>query len=198
MNIIVTMFEEFLDILGLTSKRRANYEAQKRAKEAYKIAYKDGYSAGYRDASNELPHKYKPQTRPKIQRPETIILFVKADRGSTLIDVIRNNNTVAGISSDQLVSDVFRVWAGTEKQFDSIGFNSLFLCEPEYSKIGKEYDSVAIVLPYPSGANIITKSSDSFVIAEVIRETVAQGLSCRKISNRLSFSKIEGLPLIDV
>ena len=185
------MLTEFLDILGLTSKKRANHEADVRAQKAYKIAYRDGYSDGYHDASNQNPHKFTPQA----SRPEILILFIKADRGNTLIDVIRKNNAVEGISSDQLVSDVFRVWAGTEKQYDLIGFSSLFLCSPEYSTIGREYDSVAIALTYPKNIPAITNTSDSYIIAEIIREVVAQGLSCRDISNRLPFSKIEGLPL---
>lgn len=198
MNIIATMFEEFLDILGLTSKRRANYEANRRAEKAYKIAYKDGYIAGYNDALNEQPHKYNMQPKPKVENPDILVLFIKADRGSTIIDVIRNSKSLAGISSDKLVSDVFRVWAGTEKQYNFIGLGSLFLCNAEFSNIGKEYDSVAISLPYPKSVSIIAKDSDSFTVAEVIRQAVTQKLTCINISNRLSFSKIEGLPLIHV
>lgn len=198
MNMIATMFEEFLDILGLTSKRRANQVANIRAQKAYNVAYKDGYSAGYNDALNELPHKFKPQPKPIVEKPDILVLFIKADRGSTIIDVLRNSRSLAGISPDKLVSDVFRVWAGTEKQYNSIGLASLFLCDGEHSSVGKEYDSVAIYLPYPKDANAITKLSDSFVIAEVMRKAVAQELNCNNISNRLSFSKIEGLPLIQV
>lgn len=198
MNIIATMFEEFLDILGLISKKKANIAAEQIYKKAYNIAYKDGYSAGYNDALNELPHKFKPQTKPKVEKQDILVLFIKADRGSTIIDVLRSSRSLAGISSDKLVSDVFRVWAGTEKQFNSIGLASLFLCDGEHSSVGKEYDSVAISLPYPKDANAITKMSDSFAIAEVMRKAVAQELTCNNISNRLSFSKIEGLPLIQV
>lgn len=202
MNIIATMFEEFLDILGYVSKQKAKYAAEQKYQKAYNVAYKDGYSAGYNDALNELPHKFnyefESHPKPKVEKPDTLVLFIKADRGSTIIDVIRSNMSLAGISSDKLVSDVFRVWAGTEKQYNSIGLESLFSCDAEYSNIGREYDSVAIVLPYPKNTTVITQKYDTFSIAEVIRETVAQGLSCKKISNRLSFQKIEDFPLIEL
>lgn len=198
MNIIATMFEEFLNILGAISKRKAKEDAERSYKKAYALAFKDGYSAGYDDATNKIPHRFVPQAKPKIEMPTTLVLFIKADRGSTIIDIIRNSKSLVGISSDQLVSDAFRVWAGTEKQYNSISFNSIFSCESDYSEVGKEYDSVAIVLPYPKNSDAITPKSDSFSIAEVIREAVNQGLSCKIISNRISFQKIEGLPLMEV
>lgn len=200
MNIIMTIFEEFLDILGLTSKRRANQDAQNRAQKAYKLAFKEGYNKGYIDASNGEPNKYSPQRKiaPIMQKCDILVLFVKAERGSTLIDVIRNNKNISGISSDQLVSCVFRIWAGSEKQYDESEIKKVFSYPNETSNVGKEYDSVAIALPYPQNASSITKDSDSYTIAEVVRTAVNQGLACINISNRVPFSRIENLPLREI
>lgn len=198
MNIITCMFEEFLEILGYTSKKKANQEAKLRAKKAYNLAYKVGYSAGYQDALNNIPPKFNSENPTRIKRPELLLLFIKADRGMSIIETIQRNKNISGFSADKLVSDVFRLWVGTEQQFNSIGLNSLFNCDSEWSEVGKEYDSVIIKLKYPMNAPVISKDSDSFSISELIRDIISLSTPCESISNRIPFSKIEKFPLIEL
>lgn len=194
MNTVKNMFEEFLNLLGYVPKRQVAKE-RTALREAYNLAFKEGYNKGYDDGVNCSPHRYN---RKRVTVPETIVLFVKADRAATIIDCIKNTGNLIGVNGNLLVSDTLRIWVGTSKQFDSSGIPALFTIDGEISDIGREYDSVAIKIPYPSGNVVIDSSSDSFAIGQIIRKTCEQGLSCEAISNRLPFSKIEPLALIEV
>lgn len=194
MNPIRNMFNEFLELFGYKHKRLVEKELLV-LKKAYNLAIKEGYNEGYNDGVTGSPHRYD---RTRKVTPDTIVLFIKADRAATIIDCVRKNGSLLGVNGNQLVSDTFRIWVGTYRKYQNSGIPAIFTTEGEVSDIGREYDSVAIKLPYPNCAPIIDSSSDSYAIGQIIRVACEQGLRCEGISNRLPFSRIEPLFLIEL
>ena len=193
-----SVWDKFLEYFNLVPRETADREAEAAAKEAYNLAFeagrKEGYNKGYDDALNKRHHAYEPHKT--FFRPDILLLFVKADRTSTLIDIIRKHHSLVGVNENQLTSNVIRVWVGTEKEYQDSKLQELFNYNETQSDIGQEYDVVAIKIPYPTDIEYIDAKSDEYAIRQVVRKACEQGLSCTDISNRISLSSIKNFSLI--
>lgn len=193
-----SVWDEFRELLINLFTRKAVDRKVEEAKDAYNLAFEagreKGYYQGYDDALNKHPHKYEPDKT--LFRPDILVLFVKADRTITSIDIIRKHHSLVGVNNNQLTSNVIRVWVGTEKEYQYSGLQELFNYNETQSDIGQEYDVVAIKIPYPTDIEHIDAKSDEFAIRQVVRKACEQGLSCTDISNRIPLLSIEKFSLI--
>ena len=193
-----SLWNEFWKLFNLVPRKTADREVEAAAKKCFDLAFdagrKKGYYQGYDDALNERHHEYEPDKT--FFRPDILVLFVKADRTITLIDIIRKHHSLVGVNENQLTSNLIRVWVGTEKKYQNSRLQELFNYNETQSHIGQEYDVVAIKIPYPSGIEYIDAKSDEFAIRQVVRKACEQGLSCTDISNRISLLSIENFSLI--
>lgn len=120
------------------------------------------------------------------QQPKGIVLFVKADRGKSVIDHIRSTNSLDESIQDQLSEFTSYLWLGN-------GFDDSIFEKPEnVSEIVPEYDVVAIKTTYPQGYPLKDKS-DGYELRQLIKTLCKKNARCEKISNRLSFDDINGL-----
>lgn len=120
------------------------------------------------------------------QQPKGIVLFVKADRGKSVIDHIRSTNSLDESIQDQLSEFTSYLWLGN-------GFDDSIFEKPEsVSEIGSEYDVVAIKTAYPQDCQLKDKS-DGYELRQLIKTLCKKNIRCEKISNRLSFDDINGL-----
>ncbi|MBQ3688397.1 MAG: hypothetical protein II937_00855 [Bacteroidales bacterium] len=120
------------------------------------------------------------------QQPKEVVLFVKADRGKSVIDHIRDANCLDESIQDQLSEFTSYLWLGN-------GFDDSIIEKPEsVSEIGSEYDVVAIKTAYPQDCQLKDKS-DGYELRQLIKTLCKKNARCEKISNRLSFDDINGL-----
>lgn len=191
-------YDKFLAFINAISRKTSDRNIEAAAKKCYDLALregrKEGYYQGYDDALNERHHAYEPHKT--FFRPDILLLFVKANRTITLIDIIRKHHSLVGVNDNQLTSNVIRVWVGTEKKYQDSGLQELFNYNETQSQIGQEYDVVAIKIPYPTDIEYIDANSGEFAIRQVVRKACEQGLNCKDISNRISLLSIEKFSLI--
>ena len=163
--------EAFLKEKGLENEFASYYERRKRKHFQSTPNYQNYNSNGRTSAP---------------QQPKEVVLFVKADRGKSVIDHIRDANCLDESIQDQLSEFTLYLWLGN-------GFDDSIFAKPEkVSETGSEYDVVAIKTAYPKGYQLKDKS-DGYELRQLIKFLCRNNAQCTNISNRLPFEEIEGL-----
>lgn len=125
---------------------------------------------------------------------DTAVLFVKADRGKTMLEEIKSKHFLQVAFNDNLVSYTNRIWIGSSSEYDKLRLNSIFSKPGTISEMCPEYDIIAIKVKF-SPISVQSQDIDSFTLRELIRDLCVKNTSCEKISNRLDINDIQEFPL---
>lgn len=163
--------ETFLKGKGLYSEFVTFYKSRKSGNCQYTTKRQNNKS---NDRTSTSPH------------PKDVVIFVKANRGRPVIDHIRAANRLDESIQDQLSEYTSYLWLGN-------GFNDSIFEKPEsVSKIGSEYDVVAVKTAYPQDYQLKDKS-DGYELRQLIKTLCRNNAQCTKISNRLPIEDIKEL-----
>ena len=172
-NILLAMLQDFVN------------QTHKAEWEDFFDIHKNEYFPNGCSVSNSNKINPSPSQQYKEQ-PKKVVLFVKADRGKSVIDHIRSTNSLDESIQDQLSEFTSYLWLGN-------GFDDSIFEKPEnVSEIVPEYDVVAIKTAYLQGYQLKDKS-DGYELRQLIKTLCKKNIQCEKISNRLSFDDINGL-----
>ncbi len=164
-------FQAFLKENGLENDFASFYDSRKRGNYQNQ-SKRQNYNANNRTSTSP--------------RPKDVVIFVKADRGKPVIDHIRTTNKLDESIQDQLSEYTSYLWLGNE-------FNDSIFEKPEsVSKIGSEYDVVAVKTAYPQDYQLKDKS-DGYELRQLIKTLCRNNAQCTKISNRLPIEDIKEL-----
>lgn len=166
----------FLKEKGLENEFESFYNSRKRGNSNYN---QYATNCQYHNVNNK-------RTSATSGRPKEMVLFVKADRGKSVIDHIKDTNRLDESIQDQLSEFTSHLWYGN-------GFDvSLFEKPENVSEIGSEYDVVAVKTAYPQNYQL-KDTSDGYELRQLIKTLCRNNAQCTKISNRLPIEDIKEL-----
>lgn len=165
-----------------------------------RVGYERGYAQCKKDygIENELEKAVLNRSVSKVKsKTDKVMLFIKADRGSNVIDDIRREQRLSKHMTEALYEVTQKLWVGDKCSFDeNLSLQNLFNVKGEKSEFGPEYDSIAILINLATP--IFAQLSDSFERHEFIARICSSSNECDAISPRLPMHRIEDIELIDM
>lgn len=196
-DIIRTFVEYILDCKCLSEE-----ELRSRLEDCYKKAYDSGYKKGYakcaKDYGIDLNEKSVNNSNitNRNSRIEVAILFIKADRGFSVIEAIKQDRTLNSNLAESLYENTQKLWVGSQLQLAQNGMSSIFDLGEVRSDFGPEYDSIAISVKLSHPINVVL--TDSFSIHDFINNLCEENCVCDCISQRLPLNAIQKYNLINI
>ena len=171
-------------------------ELESKLDELYRKGFNEGYATclrehGLSNAPKVISNSPKPQTE-----SEVAILFVKANRGSDLVNDLKNSMHLSSDIAEELYEATQKIWVGTRRNLNGSGILDLFNITGCVSSIGPEYDSYAVMIKMTHPTS--EKLSDSFYRHQFIKNICESNSICEKISQRLPLTELQRFNLIDM
>lgn len=160
--------------------------------------YEKGYAQCKKDYAIDQNDKFA-SNRSISNHPSRIeiaILFIKADRGLSVINNLKSFMHVSPNLAEKMYDSTLKLWIGTKESYDNSDINRIFLEVGTQSNIGPEYDTIAVLIKLNSPVSCAL--NDSFQRHEFINYICNNNFKCEKFSERLPLDIINKYKLLDV
>lgn len=127
---------------------------------------------------------------------EIAILFIKADRGFSVINNLKSFMHVSPNLAEKMYDSTLKLWIGTKESYDNSDIKNVFHEVGTQSDIGPEYDTIAVLIKLNSPISYTL--NDSFQRHEFINYICNNNCECEKFSERLPLAIINKYKLLDV
>lgn len=127
---------------------------------------------------------------------EIAILFIKADRGFSVINNLKSFMHVSPNLAEKMYDSTLKLWIGTKESYDNSDIKNVFHEVGTQSDIGPEYDTTAVLIKLDSPVNCVL--NDSFQRHDFINYLCNNNCTCEKFSERLPLDVISKFKLLDV
>lgn len=155
-------------------------------------------SPNYTNSGREhKTHITETKTTPRII-PTVLVLFIKADEASTLIDTIKSNGALYEGAETVLFVSAMKMWVGTDYQYQSSVLKQEFEREECSESFVKEYDYVAMRFELSNDYKGYNKTDDSYERNQFFTQICKDKIRLIECSKRLSFNSDSTTEVYDV
>lgn len=163
-----------------------------------KKGFEKGYAQCKKDYDIDQNDKFDSNRRISNHpsKIEIAILFIKADRGLSVINNLKSSMHVSPNLAEKMYDSTLKLWIGTKESYDNSDINRIFFEVGTQSNIGPEYDTIAVLIKLNSPVSCAL--NDSFQRHEFINYLCNNNCTCEKLSERLPLDVINKYKLLDV
>lgn len=163
-----------------------------------KKGFEKGYAQCKKDYGIDQNDKFASNRRISNHpsKIEIAILFIKADRGLSVINNLKSSMRVSPNLAEKMYDSTLKLWIGTKESYDNSDIKNIFQEVGTHSDIGPEYDTTAVLIKLDSPVNFVL--NDSFQRHEFINYLCNNNCTCEKFSERLPLDVISKFKLLDV
>ncbi len=123
----------------------------------------------------------------RIIIPTVLILFIKADDASTLIDNIKQKRKLYEGAETALFVNTMKMWVGNDSQYAISTLKKEFLRDECSDSFVKEYDYVAMRFELSREYKGYNRNDDSYERNEFFTDICKDGIKLVECSKRLAF-----------
>lgn len=150
------------------------------AQKAYSPTQNGNYSSGHE-------RDFQSEPTPQSVIPTVLVLFIKADDASTLIDSIKLKGKLYEGAENVLFVNAMKMWVGRDAQYRTSTIKTEFLRSECSDSFVKEYDYIAMRFELKREYKGYNKNEDSYERNEFFTHICKDEVKLIECSKRLSF-----------